>query len=249
MNPRTLAVVVLSGGLDSATALGIAVQRYGAENTHAVSFNYGQKHTVELMCARDLTHYYGVQHATYNLPHQLFVGGVLTTDEEVPDMLYEDLPSGTMSPTYVPFRNGNLLSQAAAYAETVLRETEKFMDGEYEREVPSNPWENALLFAGMHAEDGEGFAYADCTPEFLGAMASAIHTGTYGRVRLHALFQHMMKHQIVTLGLRHAVPYDLTHSCYRGVRPACGRCATCHARLTAFELAEATDPIEYAVDA
>lgn len=238
----TLAVVVLSGGLDSATALGVAVDRHGKEDVHAISFDYGQKHKVELSCARDLANYYGVTHAIYNLPSSMFAAGVLTTDAEVPDMSYDDLPSGMMSPTYVPFRNGNLLSQAAAYADTMLRNAPGWQIGEAR-------WGDALLYAGMHAEDAAGFAYADCTPEFLGAMAAAIWAGTYGRVRLHALFQHMEKWEIVQLGERTGVPYELTHSCYKGERPACGVCSTCRARLAAFDLAGVPDPIDYEVRA
>lgn len=244
----TLAVVVLSGGLDSATALGIAVKRHDADNVHAVSFNYGQKHTVELKCARHLADYYGITHAIYNLPASMFVGGVLTSNEEVPDMRYDDLPSGVMSPTYVPFRNGNLLAQATAYADSVLRDEDVNVQG---RSTGPDPhpgepiWEDALLYAGMHSEDGAGFAYADCTPEFLGAMASAIYVGTYGRVRLQALFQFMTKDAIIFEGIDIGVPYRLTHSCYRGERPACGRCSTCHARLDAFAKVGVVDPIEY----
>jgi 7-cyano-7-deazaguanine synthase len=226
-------VVVLSGGLDSATALGVACDAAEeGDEVHAISFNYGQKHTVELECAQELAHQYGVGHMIVQLPKDPFKGGVLTTDDEIQDMRYDDLPDGTMSPTYVPFRNGNLLAQAAAYADSLLRE------------LPEDA--TALLYAGMHAEDAAGFAYADCTPEFLGAMASAIYIGTYGRVRLHALFQHTTKADIIRLGMALRVPYEETHSCYRGSRPACGACSTCHARLEAFEEAGFEDPLPYA---
>lgn len=242
----TLAVVVFSGGLDSTTALAEAVQEHGKTNVHAVSFNYGQRHSIELECAKHIAReIYNVNHAIYNLPAKMFVGGVLTTDEDVPDMRYDDLASGVMSPTYVPFRNGNLLAQSAAYADSVLRETEKFMDGEHEREVPANPWDSALIYAGMHSEDAAGFAYADCTPEFLGAVAASIYIGTYGRVRLNALYQHATKVQIIGRGHALGVPYGWTHSCYRGKRPACGTCSTCQARLEAFAAAGYADPLPY----
>jgi 7-cyano-7-deazaguanine synthase len=244
---KTLAVVVLSGGLDSATCLAVAVDRHGAENVRTVSFDYGQKHKIELDCARNLAAYYSIaNHTVITLNPLLFVGGVLTTDENVPDMTYDDLPSGTMSPTYVPFRNANLLSQATAFADSLLRETVKFLDSDYIREVPANPWEDALVYAGMHSEDAAGFAYADCTPEFLGAMAAAIYIGTYHKVRLQAIFQHAQKWEIILEGNRLDVPYEMTHSCYRGERPACGHCSTCHARIAAFEIAGIPDPIEYA---
>lgn len=226
-----LSVVILSGGLDSATALGIAVEDGGKENCKAISFEYGQKHSIEILCAQDLCEYYGVSHSIVPLNPLLFQGGVLTTDQEIEDMRYDDLPDGEMSPTYVPFRNGSLLSMGAAYADSILR---------------TKLWDQALLYAGMHAEDAAGFAYADCTPEFLGAMAAAIYVGTYERVRLHALFQHAKKSEIIEYGMGIGVPYRLTHSCYRGSRPACGACSTCHARLDAFAEAGYRDPLEYA---
>jgi 7-cyano-7-deazaguanine synthase len=237
---QTLAIVILSGGLDSATALGIAVEEHGKENVKAISFEYGQKHSVEISCADDLCGHYGVDYAIYPLNPKLFKGGVLTTEAEIKDMRYEDLPSGTMSPTYVPFRNGNLISMSAAYADSKLREEEDTN--------PQGPtrWSNALLYCGMHSEDAAGFAYADCTPEFLGAMAAAILIGTYQRVRLHALFQHATKAEIIEYGMQIGVPYAMTHSCYRGMRPACGACSTCHARLDAFAEAGYNDPLEYA---
>lgn len=224
-----LAVVVLSGGLDSTTALGLACDS-DAEKVVAVTFEYGQKHAIEVAAAQNIADYYGVTHSVIPLPEAIFKGGVLTTDEDVPDMRYSDLPSGTMSPTYVPFRNGTLLSMAAAKADSMLRE----MDGK-----------SALIYAGMHAEDAQGFAYADCTPEFLGAMSSAIYIATYGRVRLHCPFQALQKWEIVKIGTQIDVPYQLTHSCYRGTSPACGRCATCYARVEAFMLAGRDDPIPY----
>jgi len=234
----TLGVVVLSGGLDSATALGIAVEEHEAHNVQAISFDYGQKHGIELSCAGLLSEHFNVAHKVIELNPDPFKGGVLTTDAEIEDMRYDDLPSGEMSPTYVPFRNGNLIAMSVAYADSVLRETT--WDG-----TGRAVWDGAIVYAGMHAEDAAGFAYADCTPEFLGAMASAAYIGTYGRVRLSALFQHSTKDEIIRRGMALGVPYQLTHSCYRGSRPACGACSTCHARIEAFEAAGYTDPLEY----
>lgn len=229
---NTLAVVVFSGGLDSTTALAEAVTRHGRENVHAVSFDYGQKHKVELIQAREIADYYNVEHFVFNLPPVLFIGGSLTAiGQDVEDMRYDDLPSGVMSPTYVPFRNGNLLAQAAAFADSMTR--------------TESEWDDAFIYAGMHAEDAAGFAYADCTPEFLGAMAAAIHIGTYGRIRLQAIYQHSTKAEIIRRGVALDVPYHLTHSCYRGERPACGTCSTCQARLDAFKEANLHDPLDY----
>lgn len=235
----TLAVVVFSGGLDSTTALAEAIRDQGATNVIAVSFNYGQKHKVELEQAREIADkYYNVEHFIFNLPPVLFKGGSLTGPEDVVDMRYDDLPDGVMSPTYVPFRNGNLLAQATAFADSILREDERWHTGDAKHE-------DALIYAGMHSEDAAGYAYADCTPEFLGATAAAISIGTYGRVRLHALYQHATKAEIIRRGHELLVPYHLTHSCYRGERPACGTCSTCQARLDAFKTADLVDPLPY----
>lgn len=225
-----LNVVVLSGGLDSATALAMANEDSRAV-TKAVTFDYGQKHAREMSMASELARHYGLELQFIELPHSLFRGGSLTTGEEIKDMRYDDLPSGEMSPTYVPFRNANLISMAVAYA-----------DGEVRRHPA---FEKATVWAGMHAEDAQGFAYADCTPEFLGAMTSAVYIGTYGRVRFHAPFQASEKWEIIQKGMELNVPYELTHSCYRGGYPACGACSTCHARLEAFAQAGFQDPIAY----
>lgn len=231
---NTLAVVILSGGLDSTTALGIAVEEHGKENVKTISVEYGQKHLIELECAYWISRFYGVENFRVTPPEILFRGGVLTTSAEIQDMRYDDLPDGQMSPTYVPFRNGNLISMATAYADSLLQQPEINPRGG-----------EALLYCGMHAEDAAGFAYADCTPEFLGAMAAAVHIGSYGRVRLHALFQHATKAEIIKWGMENNVPFHLTHSCYRGLRPACGACSTCHARLEAFTEAGYADPLPY----
>lgn len=230
-----LALVVLSGGLDSATALGIACSRHA--DVRAITFDYGQKHGNEIHAAQDLCQYYGVDQAIIPLPEALFKGGALTTEEEVPDMHYDDLESGTMSPTYVPFRNGNLLSMAAAKADSMMRDDSGWHEGE--------GIDSATIYAGMHAEDAAGFAYADCTPEFIGTMTAAIWIGTYGRVRVQAPFMFMEKYQIIQLGTGLGVPYRLTMSCYRGMNPPCGRCATCHARSVAFQRAGIKDPLTY----
>lgn len=232
----TLHLVILSGGLDSATALGIAdheAKKNEGDVLAAVSYDYGQKHSIELECAKELTAHYKCDHKIIPLSTDPFRGGVLTTDQEVPDMSYDDLPSGTMSPTYVPFRNGTLISMSTALADSILQ--------------ASDDLDDALLYAGMHAEDGAGFAYADCTPEFLGAMASAVYVGTYGRVRFQAIFQHMEKAQIILQGFHLRIPYEHTHSCYKGERPACGTCSTCRARLQAFDKINMHDPLDYEV--
>lgn len=223
------AVVLLSGGLDSATCLAIAAERH--MRLYAVSFVYGQKHEEEVNHAADLAEMYNAVHRIIPLP-RIFTGteSVLIAENALPmpKMSYEDInASEGVSPTYVPFRNANLLSMATAYAMTV---------------------DASWLYAGMHGEDALNWAYPDCTPEFLGAMANAIYVGTYHKVRLVTPLMHMMKSDVVRLGLELDVPFDLTMSCYEGIEPACGVCPTCVGRIQAFMQNLVVDPIEYAIE-
>lgn len=221
------AVILLSGGLDSCTALALAANEH--QNLYAVSFRYGQRHSLELAKARDIADHYGVdQHVILDVP--LFSGESVLMDEsaDMPEMTYEEIEkSEGVSPTYVPFRNGTFLSLAASLA--------------LDRGC-------SMIYAGMHGEDARGWAYPDCTPEFVGAMQNAIYVGTYYKVRLVVPFQYMLKKEIVAVGLALRAPYDLTLSCYKGQEPACGKCSTCVGRLEAFRANGANDPIPYAVD-
>lgn len=222
------AVVLLSGGLDSTTCLAIAKKHH--EEVIAISFLYGQKHRTEIAAAEAVARYYEAAHATVQLSEVVFHSdeSSLTGDAEMPQITYKEIEEGEgVSPTYVPFRNANLLSMATAYAMT---------------------HKCGWLYAGMHAEDARGWAYPDCTPEFIGAMANAIYVGTYFKVRLVAPLQNMMKHEIVSLATDLEAPLWMTHSCYEGKRPACGMCPTCTERIGAFLLAGQVDPIEYEVD-
>jgi 7-cyano-7-deazaguanine synthase len=133
------------------------------------------------------------------------------------------------SPTYVPYRNGTFLSLAASLA----------LDPRMKCDT---------IYAGMHAEDAHNWAYPDCTPEFIGAMQNAIYVGTYREVRLVVPFTYKSKADIVALGVRLGVPFELTHSCYEGKRPACGQCPTCVGRLEAFLTNGMKDPLEYEFD-
>jgi 7-cyano-7-deazaguanine synthase len=222
----TKALVVLSGGLDSTTALALAAKEH--DDVYAVSFYYGQRHKAELEQAVHIADYYSVSHAIKNV--ELGSGGVLMdNDAAMPHMTYDELAqSEGPSPTYVPYRNGTFLSLSASYLLSALEEGK---DG--------------IVYAGMHAEDAHNWAYPDCTPEFIGAMQNAIYVGTYHRVRLVCPFTYMTKEQIVRKGYELEVPFELTHSCYEGMRPACGKCPTCIGRKMAFRMAGVEDPLEY----
>lgn len=222
------ALTVLSGGMDSAVVLGVAIQEYGVDNVRAITFSYGQRHAVELECAGDIAEHYGIEHKVQSI--ELGEGGVLMRhDEEMPHATYEELHEAFgPSPTYVPYRNGTFLSLAASHALEIGAE---------------------MIYAGMHAEDAHNWAYPDCTPEFIGAMQNAIYIGTYHKVRLMTPFSYITKAEIVRKGIALHTPFHLTHSCYEGTRPACGKCPTCIGRLEAFKQANESDPIEYEFDA
>jgi len=225
-------VVLLSGGLDSTTCLALAIQEHGYEpkNITALSLYYGQKHAVEVTAAENIAGYYQVNFKSLELFKDIFKSdqSSLTGSEPMPNLTYKEIAENEgVSPTYVPFRNANLLSTATALAMGLEAE---------------------VVYFGAHAEDARGWAYPDCTPEFIGAMANAIYVGTYHQVRLATPLEWMMKKDIVFIGDHLHVPFELTHSCYEGMRPACGKCPTCIERLEAFAVCELMDPLPYVDD-
>jgi 7-cyano-7-deazaguanine synthase len=220
------AYVLLSGGVDSTTALAIANDQWGGR-VAAVSVNYGQRHTNELDYARKVCDYFSNQHIIKDISGFISTGGLTDGNLEIPPVGYDELPHG-VSPTYVPFRNGTLLSLAAGMAS---------VDPEAE-----------AVYCGVHAEDAENWAYPDCTPEFMGGMANAIYVGTYHKIRLYTPLIWMTKHQIVQAGTRLGVEWSLTWSCYEGRELHCGVCPTCRARKEAFALANVIDPTSYEDD-
>jgi 7-cyano-7-deazaguanine synthase len=227
---RKKAVVLLSGGMDSATCAAMAVAQ--EREVYPVSFYYGQLHAVEVECAERITVRLGLQPLKHvKLPVDLFVGSgsalIQGDDVEMPDKTYEELQANEgVSPTYVPYRNGTMLSLASTYALSV---------------GASEVW------YGAHNEDAAGWAYPDCTPEFIGAQAAAMYIGSYHQLRLVTPLEWTDKAGVVELGLQYGTPFEITHSCYRGERPACGTCPTCLGRLHAFAKHELLDPIDYAI--
>ncbi len=220
------AVILFSGGLDSTVAL-FQARSDGADEILAVSFNYGSKHAGrELEAAAEIGEMYAERHIISNLP-DIFVGShsAVMGDVDMPLEEYKDYESGEgESITVVPFRNGNLISAAVTIAEV-------------------NGF--SKVYVGMHATDYSTWAYPDCTPEFLGAMANAIYTGTLGRVRLVFPLIWMTKAEVVTRGALLGIPFNLTWSCYEGGRRHCGRCPTCLERIKAFVEAGYKDPVTY----
>jgi 7-cyano-7-deazaguanine synthase len=225
MDPKPKAFVLLSGGIDSSTCLFKAIKEHGREFVQAISVDYGQRHIKETEQARKICNFAMVDHRVVQMappPKSMLTDA----SADVPSISYGEITG--VSPTYVPFRNGQLLSRIAGIAQA---------EGD-------NP---CLIYTGVHAEDALNWAYPDCTPEFIGAMANAIYIGTYHQVRLLAPLQSMMKDEIVELGTKLGVPWELTWSCYKGEELHCGECPTCRARHDGFINADVGDPTVYAV--
>ncbi len=217
------AYVLLSGGVDSSTALAIANEDWDG-SVKAVAVNYGQRHTKELNCAVEVANHFQNEFIVRDIQGIISTGGLTDADLDIPPVSYADLPYG-VSPTYVPFRNGTMLSLIAGMAAT--------------------DDEGKAVYIGVHAEDAQNWAYPDCTPEFMGGMANAIYVGTYHKIQLYTPLIWMKKHEIVSAGTKLGVPWHKTWSCYEGGELHCGVCPTCRARQDAFIFARITDPTEY----
>ncbi|SMH57129.1 7-cyano-7-deazaguanine synthase QueC [Azospirillum agricola] len=224
------AVVLVSGGLDSTTVLAIA--RHEGYRVNALSFRYGQRHSVELDAARRVVAAMGVErHVVADIDLRAFGGSALTDSIDVPKHetaadLGADIPV-----TYVPARNTVFLSFALAWAETLGAQD---------------------LFIGVNALDYSG--YPDCRPEYIAAFETlanlATKAGVEGtsRFKIHAPLMTLDKAAIVRRGLELGVDYSLTHSCYDPAPDgtSCGTCDSCLLRLKGFSEAGMTDPIRYA---
>lgn len=232
-----MAFVLLSGGADSTTCLYLAREQFG--EVEALSIDYGQRHKKEIEYAKKSCAYLGIPHSTLNVKR--IVPNTMLTDKKikVPHISYDKIKG--VSPTYVPFRNGLMLSVLTSYIHGTLVNREKSSFGL----IPQGSSRAALYF-GAHAEDAKNWAYPDCTPEFIGSMANAIYIGTYYQVRLHTPLMWEMKSDIIRLGHKLGVKWELTWSCYKGERLHCGKCPTCLSRRQAFKDAGVEDPTKYA---
>lgn len=224
------AVVLLSGGLDSATTLAIA--RAEGFACYALSFDYGQRHRRELAAARRVAAASGVrEHLVVAFDLRAIGGSALTADLPVPKDRTPDAMAEGVPITYVPARNTIFLSFALAWAETL---------------------DAADVFIGVNVYDYSG--YPDCRPEYLRAYEAMANLATRAGVEggrrwtIHAPLIAMTKAQIIRRGLALGVDYGLTHSCYDPTPEglACGRCDSCLLRLKGFAEAGAIDPIAYA---
>ena len=215
--------LLLSGGVDSATLAAWIGEHHPGEPILAYTFLYGQKHAVEMEAALAIAGVYGLEHYVTELRP---IYGSALTDSGTPLPVGRDLTKAVgVAASYVPARNLLFLAHVAALQDA------------------NGP---AVLWLGVHHDDHTG--YPDCRPEFVQAADEAVRLGTRHGLRVQAPFVHMSKADVVGWGLEHNVPYNLTHSCYQGCRPACGVCDTCQARLAAFASAGVVDPIPYQKD-
>ncbi len=221
------ALVLGSGGVDSTTALALAIEKYGRENVTVLAIFYGQRHRKEIEASEKVADYYQVEHLCMNLStiFQYSDCSLLEqSDEEIPKISYaEQIKAAGGSPvsTYVPFRNGLFLSAAAGVA------------------LSKNC---GVIYYGAHRDDAAGNAYPDCSKDFVRAMGEAIEIGSGRQLRLEAPFVEMNKAGVVREGLRLGAPYELTWSCYEGGERPCGVCGTCRDRAEAFRQNGVEDP-------
>ena len=219
---KPLAVVCVSGGMDSAVTAAIASATHRLAFLHA---NYGQRTEArELECFGRLAERLGAtQRLVIDLTTLRVIGGSSLTDRAIP--VREGEPEAGKIPTsYVPFRNAHLLAAATSWAETLGAEA---------------------LYIGAVWEDSSG--YPDCRPEFYRAFEEVIRQGTRPEthIRIETPLIRMTKEQIVRRGVELGVPFDLTWSCYQGEDAACGLCESCVLRRRGFLSAGVVDPIRY----
>ena len=217
------AVVLLSGGLDSATCL--AAAKADGFELYSMSFDYGQRHRSELEAAQNLARFFGVkEHRTFDLNLRQWGASALTDDIDVPHEAAQGIPI-----TYVPARNLVFLSLASAWAEAIGCSD---------------------IFIGVNSVDYSN--YPDCRSAFISAFTSAVNLGTKAadedwNWQIHTPLQHLSKADIIRLGISLGVDYSLTISCYDADDHgrACGKCASCLLRKDGFAAAGVADPTRY----
>lgn len=221
------AVVLLSGGLDSTTCMAVA-NSLGYE-LYPISFNYHQRHSIELIGAKKVAEFYKVKKHLIIDTNMNLIGGSALTDENI------DVPNGEIERedvpvTYVPARNLIFLSYALGYAEV----------------VGANH-----VFIGVNSVDYSG--YPDCRPQFIEKFqtiadyATAATAVNGASIKIKTPLQTLSKKEIVQLGVKLGAPLQYTHSCYKGGEKACGICDSCLLRLEGFKAAGVPDPIEYEI--
>jgi 7-cyano-7-deazaguanine synthase len=244
---KDLAVVLVSGGMDSCVTAAIANEKYYSAFLHV---SYGQRTEArELRAFNEIAVFYKAgKRLTVSLEHLKVIGGSALTDESIPvpetsmspsplagegrgegalDTPHSALRTSDIPSTYVPFRNAHLLSIATSWAEVVGA---------------------TKIFIGAVEEDSSG--YPDCRETFYQAFNKAIEMGTRPETKIQIVTPliHMKKSEIVRKGVELEAPFHLTWSCYQNSEKACGKCESCALRLKGFREAGVKDPIPYAVD-
>lgn len=214
------ALLLLSGGMDSTTLLWW-MGANGVDDIHTMSIDYGQRHRIELACGEQLSVEGGaISHRVLELDLTQFGGNPLTDSRYTVPSAEEDKQIDTV----VPFRNMLFVTLAAAWAET------------------QELWD---IYLSPVRDDRT--AYRDCRREFYDGLENTLRLGATRSVnfRVHTPFVEMWKWEVVKIGLQLGVPYAKTHTCYQGIRPACGKCDACVERLEAFSSNGVEDPLPY----
>lgn len=224
-------VMILSGGLDSTIAMRIAVEKYGAENVSALTFDYGQKQKYEIEKAKQSTTYLNVEHRVIDASflYDISLGFSANVDKDIDMPTIKEVLGDPRPKTYVPNRNMILLSIAAAYAETK---------------------ESEAIFCGLQATDE--YSYHDTTQRFIDKLNSTLDENRILKIKIYAPFSSMSKRDelkiLRELNDTELVKYTLT--CYNPneEHESCGRCPSCAERINAFMANKMKDPIPYSID-
>ncbi len=219
---KSLAVVAVSGGLDSAVATAIAAEKHELALMHISYGNKTQKRELEAFHA--IADFYNLdKRFVADIDHLRKIGNSSLTDRNIPVEDYDPNIQG-IPPTYVPFRNANILSIAVSWGEAIGA---------------------GLIYVGMMEEDSAG--YPDCTEDFINAFNNMIKVGTRPEtnIELIAPLIHMTKGEVIKNGLELGAPLELTWSCYRNEEKACGKCESCVLRLRGYKELGIEDPIKY----
>ncbi len=221
-NKKNIAVIAISGGLDSCVTASIANQNYELAFAH---FNYGQRtEKRELKAFYDIANYYNVRkRLVIDFSHLSKIGGSSLTDDNI-NVSKADLSSKDIPTSYVPFRNANILSACVSWAEVLTAKA---------------------VFIGAVFEDSSG--YPDCRPDFFEAFQKIVDFGTKPEtsIKIVTPIIHLSKAEIIKKGVELKAPLGLTWSCYKNEEEACGECDSCALRLRGFQQAEIEDPITY----
>jgi len=220
------ALVVLSGGQDSTTCLFWALDRFGHDAVTSITFDYGQRHRIELECASNVAAAAGITNTCLPIDTFSALGGDALTDSGI--SVDGDTGQSTGLPnTFVPGRNLIFLTFAAAFA--------------YRRDI-------AHIVAGVAQTDYSG--YPDCREEAIQALQNSIRLGMQMQIQIHTPLMHLSKRETVELASELGVleSMALTHTCYKGARPPCGQCAACELRAKGFAEAGIDDPLLQAND-